>query len=109
MAVVQCEGRLVQSETAFKLREVVTSQTDARIVVLDLSGVSAIGGFGFGVLVFLRQWAREHNIRFLVSDPSNPVQSRLSRARSTAEFYVPSFEEMMARVAFASSRYALAA
>ena len=33
LAVVECEGRIVQSEAAFKLRKVVTSQTDARIVV----------------------------------------------------------------------------
>jgi hypothetical protein len=37
MAVVQCEGRIVQSEAAFKLREAVTLQGDARVVVLDLS------------------------------------------------------------------------
>ncbi len=54
---------LCRSESALKLRDVVTSETDARIVVLDLYEVSAIGGFGFGVLVFLRRWAREHNIR----------------------------------------------
>ena len=37
LAVVECEGRLVQSEAAFKLRQAVTSQSDARIVVLELS------------------------------------------------------------------------
>ena len=77
LAVVECEGRLVQSESAHELRESVTSQTDARIVVLDLSAVSAIGGVGFGMLVFLRRWAREHDIRFLLFDPSKSVQRRL--------------------------------
>jgi hypothetical protein len=33
----------------------------------------------------------------------------LKRARSIAEFYIPSFEEMMALLAYANSRYALAA
>ena len=42
MAVVECEGRLIQSESAHKLREAVTLQTDARIVILDLSAVSAV-------------------------------------------------------------------
>jgi anti-anti-sigma factor len=109
MAVVECEGRLVQSESAHKLREAVTSQTDAQIVVLDLSEVSAVGGVGFGMLVFLRRWAREHNVRLLLFDPSKAVQSKLDRARSSAEFYIPSFEEMMALLACANSRYALAA
>ena len=37
MAVLQCEGRIVRSEAAFELREVVTSQRDARVVFIDLS------------------------------------------------------------------------
>ena len=57
LAVVECEGRIVKSEAAFKLREAVTSQTDARIVVLELSEVHAIEGGGLGMLVFLRRWA----------------------------------------------------
>ena len=35
LAVVECEGRLVQSEAAFKLREAVVSQRNARIVILE--------------------------------------------------------------------------
>jgi anti-anti-sigma regulatory factor len=54
LAVVECEGRIVQSEAAFKLREAVTSQTDARIVVLELSEVHAIEGGGLGMLLFLQ-------------------------------------------------------
>jgi len=87
---------MVQSDSAYKLREAVTSLTDARIVVLELSEVSAIGGGGFGMLVFLQRWARENNIRFLLFNPSELVLSALKRARSIAEFYIPSFEEIMA-------------
>ena len=57
LAVVGCEGRIVTSESAHKLREAVTSQTDARIVVLDLSEVRSMGGVGFCMLVLLRRWA----------------------------------------------------
>ena len=56
LAVVECEGRIVQREAAVKLRKAVTSQTDARIVVLELSEVDAIEGDGLGMLVFLRRW-----------------------------------------------------
>ena len=52
MAVLQCEGRIVRSEAAFELREVVTSQRDARVVFIDLSEVNALEGGGLGMLIF---------------------------------------------------------
>ena len=109
LAVVTCAGKIIENESAHKLCEAVTSQTDARIVVVELSEVSAIGGHGFGMLVFLQRWARKHNIRFLLFNPSKPVQIRLERAKSIAQFYIPSFDEMMALLAYANSHYALAA
>jgi anti-anti-sigma regulatory factor len=109
LAVVSCEGRIVQRESAYKLREAVTSQTDARIVVLELSEVRAIGGGGLGMLVFLQRWAQYHHIRFLLFHPSMSVQNKLRRARSIAEFYISSSEEMRALLAYANRRYSLAA
>jgi anti-anti-sigma regulatory factor len=100
---------MVQRESVYKLREAVISQTDARIVVLELSEVRAIGGGGIGMLAFLQRWAREHNIRFLLFHPSKAVEGRLKHARSIAEFYVASLAEMRALLAFANSRYVLAA
>ena len=55
MAVLQCEGRIVRSEAAFELREVVTSQRDARVVFIDLSEVNALEGGGLGMLIFLQR------------------------------------------------------
>jgi anti-anti-sigma regulatory factor len=107
LAVVGCEGRIVQRESAYKLREAVTSQTDAQIIVLELSEVRAIGGGGLGMLAFLQRWAREHNIRFLLFHPSKAVESRLIHARSIAEFHIASLEEMKALLAYANGRYAL--
>jgi anti-anti-sigma regulatory factor len=109
LAVVGCEGRIVQRESAYKVREAVTSQTDAQIIVLELSEVRAIGGGGLGMLAFLQRWAREHNIRFLLFHPSKAIESRLKHARSIGEFYIASLEEMRAVLAYANSRYALAA
>ena len=74
LAVVECEGRMVGSEAAFRLREAVTSQTEARIVVLDLSEVYAIGGGGLGMLVYLQQWTRDHGIQFKLFNPSRSVR-----------------------------------
>jgi anti-anti-sigma regulatory factor len=109
LAVVECEGRIVQSEAAFKLREAVTSQRDARIVVLELSDVQAIEGGGLGMLVFLQRWARDHDIRFKLFNPSKFVRERLKRASLMSEFDIPTLDEMMALLACADSRYALAA
>ena len=109
LAVVECEGKIVQREAALKLREAVTSQTNARIVVLELSEVHAIEGGGVGMLVFLRRWAREHNIRFLLFNPSKSVRKGLTRIRSISEFYIPTMEEMTALLVYANSRHALAA
>ena len=52
----------MQSEAAFKLRDAVTSQSDVRTVVLELTEVHAIEGGGLGMLIYLQQWARDHGI-----------------------------------------------
>jgi len=75
LAVVECEGRIVRSEAAFKLRDAVISQNNARILVLDLSEVYAIEGGGLGMLAFLQRWACDHDIRFKLFNPSNPCGS----------------------------------
>jgi anti-anti-sigma factor len=108
LAVVECEGKIVQREAALTLRRAVTSQTEARIVVLELSEVRAIEGGGLGMLVFLRRWARDNNIRFLLFNPSRSVRNGLERIRSISEFYIPSMDEMAALLVYASSRHALA-
>jgi anti-anti-sigma factor len=109
LVVVECEGKIVQREAALKLREALTSRTDARIVVLELSEVHAIAGGGLGMLVFLRRWARVHNVRFLLFNPSKSVRRGLKRIKSISAFYIPSMDEMMALLEYASSRQALAA
>jgi anti-anti-sigma regulatory factor len=109
LAVVECEGRIVQSDAAFRLREAVTLQGDARTVVLDLSEVNAIEGGGLGMLVFLQRWAQDHNIRFKLFNPSRSVWERLKKVSSMSEFDIPTLDEMMALLARADRRYAIPA
>ncbi len=109
LAVVECEGRAVRSEAALKLREAVTSQRDARIIVLDLSEVRAIEGGGLGMLVFLQRWAYDHDIRLKLFNPTKSVQDRLEHASSMREFDIAPLDEMIALLARADSRYAVAA
>ena len=109
MAVVECEERVVRSEAAFKLREAVTSQGNARIIVLDLSEVRAIESSALGMLGFLQRWAYDHDIRLKLFNPTKSVQDRLEHAGSVPEFDIATLDEMMALLARADSRYALAA
>jgi anti-anti-sigma regulatory factor len=109
LAVVDCEGRIVRSEAAFKLREVVLSLRDTRIIVLDLSEVSAIEGGGLGMLLFLQRWANDHDIRFKLFNPTRSVRDRLDGASSVPEFDIATVRETMALLASADSRFAQAA
>ena len=108
MAVVECKGRIVRSEAAFKLRKAVTSRRDARIIVLDLTEVPAIEGGGLGMLVFLQRWAYDHDIRLKLFNPRQSVQDRLDHAKPMREFDIATLDEMMALLVRADSRYALA-
>jgi anti-anti-sigma regulatory factor len=95
LSVVECEGRIVQAEVALKLRDVVTSQKDARVVVVDLSEVRALEGGGLGVLVFLQRWARDHDIQFKLFNPSACVRERLDLVSILSDFDIATFDEMM--------------
>ncbi len=77
MAIIECAGRFVRNEAAFKLRDAVTSRTDARVVVLDLTEMRAIGGGGLGALVLLQRWAQDHDVRFKLFNPTGPVRDKL--------------------------------
>jgi anti-anti-sigma regulatory factor len=104
LVILECEGRIVRSEAAFKLREVVNLQSDARIIVLDLSEVSAIEGGGLGMLVFLQRWAQDRDIRLKLFNPRQSVRDRLGQASSMREFDIVTPDEKMALLAHSSGR-----
>lgn len=109
MALVECEGRIVQPEAAFKLREAVASQSDAHIIVLDLSQVSAVASGGLGMLVFLQRWAQDHDIRLKLFNPRPSVRDRLKDASPIRDFDIASLDEMTALLAVADTHYLRAA
>lgn len=108
MAVVECEGRFVRSDEAFKLRDAVTSQAYAQVIVLDLTEMRALGGGVVGVLVFLQRWCHDHDIRFKLFNPSRAVRERLENTNAMSEFDIASLDEMMALLGQADSHYAIA-
>jgi anti-anti-sigma regulatory factor len=109
MAVIECEGRIVQSEDALKLRKAVNLQADARTIVLNLSEVSAIAGGGLGMLVFLQRWGQDHDIRLKLFNPRQSVRNMLEHASSMRDFDIVTLDEMTALLALANGRYARAA
>ena len=109
MAVVECAGRIVRSDAAFKLREAVRSQRRARIIVLDLSELLTIEGEGLGMLVSLQRWAHDRSIRLKLFNPRRSVRDKLERTKSMPQFDIATLEEMMAILVWANRRSARAA
>ena len=109
LAIIECKGRIVRSESVFKLRDVVQAQADVSVIALDLSAVQAIGGGGLGMLAFLDRWARGHDIQLKLFNPSRSVVDGLISNRSILNFEIATFHEMVDILAQADSRYSLAA
>ena len=109
LAVVECEGRVVQNQDAFILWEAVTSQQDAQIILLDLSELRVVEGAALGMLVFLQRWAHDHDIRFKLFNPSKSVHDRLECSNSMAELNIATVDEVSALLANAEYSYAIAA
>jgi len=109
LTVIECKGRIVNSESVFKLRNAVLSHSRARIIALDLYEVNAIGGGGLGMLAFLQRWSNEHQIELKLFTPSRPVMDAMERTRQTLNFDIATLHEMMTILSNADSRYAMAA
>jgi len=106
LAVIECQGRIMKGEAAFKLHEAILSLRDVRTILLDLSEVSAIEGNGLGTLLFLKRWASDHNIQLKFFNPILCVRDRLD---SAAEFDIATTREAMALLASADNSLAVAA
>jgi anti-anti-sigma regulatory factor len=109
LAVIECKGRIFHSDAVFELRDTVQAQATARIIVLDLSEVEAIGGAGLGMLAFLERWARQYDVQFKLFNPSRAVLEGLVHNRSILNFEIASFHEMMGILADADYHYSVAA
>ena len=107
LAVIKCQGRIVRSEAAYKLRETVRSLQEARTIVLDLSQVSAVEGGGLGMIVFLEQWAHDRDLQLKLFNPTRSVRVRLDDAGPITGFNFATTPEIMALWADAESRFAL--
>jgi anti-anti-sigma regulatory factor len=109
LAVVECEGRITRNESAGKLRDLVTSLQDAHIVVLDLSEVAIIDDNGLTTFLLLQHWAYQHQVQFKLFNPRCWVRQKLEYANAIPEFDIASLDEIVALLANAKARIALAA
>jgi anti-anti-sigma factor len=73
-SVLRCRGRIVAGEAYAVLRDAAMSQGCARLLVLDLAEVDRIDAGGLGVLLGVRQWARENAIRFKLMNLVNGLE-----------------------------------
>ena len=108
MAVVACKGRIVRSEAAFKLRDAVMSQQNARTIVLGLTEVYVIEGGGLAMVAALQKWAQEHEIQFKLFNPTYSVENRLQH-NDWMRFDIATFEEVMALLMRAEGQHTKAA
>ena len=95
VAVIHCEGRVVHSEAAFRLRDAVTKQRDARVILLDLSDLQSLESGGLGMLVFLQRWTRDRGIQLKVFDPPAFLQQRLERVHFATELEIAGMSEVL--------------
>lgn len=95
VAVILCEGRMIGSDAAFRLRDEVRRQRNSTVVLLDLSELSFMGGDGLGMLVFLQAWTRDLGIQFKLFDPPPQVRLSLQRLRLTTELEIASMDDVL--------------
>ncbi len=76
--IVHCQGRIVYRDEAAALSQVVGQVLpQARKLVLDLSGVSAMDSAGIGELVLLQNWAQGSNVSLKCAGPNPMVRTLL--------------------------------
>jgi hypothetical protein len=85
LALVECEGRIVERDTAFQLRRAVITQDQAQTVVPELTEVNAIQDWGLDTLLYLQRWAQSHKVRLKLFNPSNLLLDRLKKGASLSD------------------------
>jgi anti-anti-sigma regulatory factor len=107
--VIECGGKLDNKDDALRLRDAVTTETDAKIVVLDLSELYALENGGLGMLIFLQRWSLDHNIRLKVFNPSLSVRARLELVSVMSDFEIVSLPQVIALLEQNEQPFSLAA
>jgi len=105
VAVLQCAGRVVGPESLTALKEAVTSLSQLRVIVLDLSSVEMLDARGLGMLVFLHNWACATGIQVKLVNPSRLVRAMLEVTELTSVLHVSSVDDVIEM--FCTSHHAI--
>jgi len=108
-AIAECEGTLIGGDDALQLRDAVTGRAANRVIVIDLSRVSATVGKGLSMLLFLQRWARHRGIQLKLFNPCPSVRRDLEHAISPYELEFVSLGEVMTLLIDAANSQTLAA
>ncbi len=108
VAVILCEGRMIGSDAAFRLRDEVGRQRGSNVVLLDLSELGFMGGDVLGTLVFLQAWTRSLGIQFKLFDPPPGVRRSLQRLRSTTGLEIASMDDVLSMLHWEGPRNRIA-
>ena len=92
--VVRCQGRIVVGDACAILRNAVLSQTDTRMLVLDLAHVDRIDAAGLGVLLGVREWAHSNAVRFKLMNVMNNVEQVLELTKLGCVFEFCSIQDL---------------
>ena len=95
VAVLQCAGRVVGPESLTGLKEAVTSLSQLRVIVLDLTSVELLDARSLGMLVFLHNWACATGIQVKLVDPSKLVREMLEVTGLTSVLHVSSVDDVI--------------
>jgi anti-anti-sigma factor len=105
-SVFRCIGRIVAGEEVASLKRAVLCHQDSKIVVLDLSQVSALDGSGMGLLAFFAGWTRVVGISFKLMSPTPHVRRLLELTNLGSILEICDWEcipEMMTHAAAATA------
>lgn len=95
VAVLQCAGRIGCPESLTVLKEAVTSLSQLRVIVLDLSSVEMLDARGLGMLVFLHNWACATGIQVKLVNPSRLAREMLEVTGLTSVLHVSSIRDVI--------------
>ena len=107
MAVIECVGRIVQPDAAFRLRNAVIAEAESRIIVLDFSEIEAVEGGGLGLVAYLQLWTFAHDVKLKLFNPTDTVRERIERA-SLHPCQIATSDEMTAWLMVADQQHEFA-
>lgn len=85
--VLHCDGHLIHQNVAEKLSAIVSEVLpSARRMVVDLSGVGALGSAGLGEMVMTHMWAEAAGFELKFASPNRALRDRLEQTNMVSIF-----------------------